>query len=66
MSDDKQLATSPRAPRVRADAARRAAEAWQMRVSGYTWVEIADRLGMKGGAPTAHHAVTNYFGVCPR
>ncbi|MFJ6652818.1 hypothetical protein ACIQLJ_08495 [Microbacterium sp. NPDC091313] len=66
MSDDKYRGTSAPVPlRTRTDAARRAADAWQMRVSGIGWDEIAARLGLHG-APNTHRAVKNYFGSVPQ
>lgn len=61
MVDGKYLVT-----RTRADAAERASTAWRMRVAGHGWDEIAKTLGMKGGAPAAHRAVSRYFGKVPQ
>lgn len=61
MTDDKQLITS-----TRADADERATKAWRLRVAGGSWEDIAQALGMRGGAPAAHRAVKNYFGTVPQ
>lgn len=61
MVDDKYLVK-----RTRADAAERASTAWRMRVAGHGWDDIARTLGMKGGAPAAHRAVSRYFGRVPQ
>lgn len=61
MGDDKYLVT-----RTRVDAAERASTAWRMRVAGHGWDEIAKMLGMRGGAPAAHRAVSRYFGRVPQ
>ena len=37
-----------------------------MRVAGESWESIATALGMKGGAPAAHRAVSRYFGRVPQ
>ncbi|WP_156759646.1 hypothetical protein [Microbacterium karelineae] len=54
----------PKTP-VKADAARRASEAWSLRVAGFTWEEIADQVGFSD-APGAHRAVKNFFDDVPQ
>jgi hypothetical protein len=59
MSNDKQSII------VRADAARRAMHAWQLRVSGLPWDEVATQAGFSN-APNALRAVRNWAGRLPQ
>jgi hypothetical protein len=49
---------------VRADAAQRAAAAWNARVLGASWEQAAQIAGFSN-APNAHRAVTNAYGQVP-
>ncbi|SKC50441.1 hypothetical protein [Plantibacter cousiniae (nom. nud.)] len=49
----------------RADASERASRAWQLRVSGSTWQEIADQLGYVSPS-NVYRACMNYFGTVPQ
>jgi len=55
--------TTPR-PTARADAAQRAAAAWNARVLGASWEQAAEIAGF-ANAPNAHRAVTRAYGQVP-
>ncbi|WP_230103897.1 hypothetical protein [Microbacterium sp. Bi121] len=63
MSDDKQLSTRS-VKSTRADAMRRATDAWSLRIAGHTWEQVAQKVGFNDG-PAAHRAVKNFFGNVP-
>lgn len=50
--------------KVRADAMRRASEAWQLRVAGRTWEQVAAAVGYTDAANCVR-AVRTYFGTLP-
>ena len=62
MSTDKEM--TPRR-KTRADAMQRAAQAWQLRVAGRTWQQIASTLGYSDPANVVR-AVREYYGQLPQ
>ncbi|MFT4234309.1 MAG: hypothetical protein QM607_04815 [Microbacterium sp.] len=73
MEEGKPVATEPvplrpvgkLVKRTTADGMRKASSAWQLRVAGRSWEDIAREVGFSD-APHAHRAVRNFFGSVPQ
>lgn len=50
---------------LRLDAEQRAIKAWQARVAGLTWAQVAELVGFSDGT-AANRAVSRYFGGLPQ